>query len=133
MACMRAAKPACAVKALQESILRYPRHSMEPAWMGNMGIAYKNLGEASKSRDYLDRALRIGEPHYGPDHPELAITLANLGSAYGALGDASKMRDYSDRALRIMEAHYGPDHPDVALALTNLGNAYGALGDASKK
>eukprot|EP00971_Amphidinium_carterae_P297067 5901590-Amphidinium_carterae.1 len=78
----------------------------------NLGNAYGKLGDASKMRDYLERALRIKETHYGPDHPEVARPLANLGIAYGELGDASKKRDYSERALRILEAHYGPDHPE---------------------
>eukprot|EP00971_Amphidinium_carterae_P169315 3354608-Amphidinium_carterae.1 len=78
----------------------------------NLGIAYGELGDASKKRDYLERALQIKEAHYGPDHPEVARPLVNLGIAYGDLGDASKMRDYLESALRIEEAHYGPDHPE---------------------
>eukprot|EP00971_Amphidinium_carterae_P056397 1113914-Amphidinium_carterae.1 len=77
---------------------------MEPVWMGNLGSAYGQLGDDSKRRDYLERALRIQEPQYGPDHPGMSIMLANLGNAYGALGDASKQRDYLERALRIEEA-----------------------------
>eukprot|EP00971_Amphidinium_carterae_P215872 4284962-Amphidinium_carterae.1 len=84
-------------------------------------------------RDYLERALRIQEAHYGPDHPLVAMTLTDLGNAYGALGDASKQRDHSERALPILKANYGPDHPNVAVSLMNLGNAYGDLGDALKK
>eukprot|EP00971_Amphidinium_carterae_P024204 477903-Amphidinium_carterae.1 len=52
-------------------------------------------------RDYLERALQIQDPHYGPDHIQVAITLMSLGIAYGELGDASKMRDYFERALQI--------------------------------
>eukprot|EP00971_Amphidinium_carterae_P276034 5477545-Amphidinium_carterae.1 len=72
----------------------------------NLGNAYGQLGDASKKRDYLERALRIEEAHYSPDHPEVAITLTNLGNAYGQLGDVLKKRDYLERALRILEAHY---------------------------
>eukprot|EP00971_Amphidinium_carterae_P133502 2644220-Amphidinium_carterae.1 len=87
---MQAAKPACAIKALQKGILRYPRYSREPAWMVSLGIAYGRLGDTSKKRDCLERALQIEEAQYGPDHPEVAITLVNLGNAYGDLGDTSK-------------------------------------------
>eukprot|EP00971_Amphidinium_carterae_P152265 3017881-Amphidinium_carterae.1 len=83
-------------------------------------------------RDYLERALRIVEAYYGPDHPQVAATLASLGTAYGDLGDALKMRDYLERALRIVEPYYGPEHPGVGLTLSSLGNAYRDLGDASK-
>eukprot|EP00971_Amphidinium_carterae_P350770 6491731-Amphidinium_carterae.2 len=133
VACLRAAKPAGAVKALQKCVLTYPRSAGKPELIGNLGNAYGALGDASKQHDHLERALRIQEAHYGPDHPEVAKTLTNLGDADGALGDASKQRDDLERALRIQEAHYGPDHPEVAITLANLGNAYGALGDASKK
>eukprot|EP00971_Amphidinium_carterae_P241832 4801878-Amphidinium_carterae.1 len=109
VACLRATRPACAVAALQQSILRYPRRSMHPSWLGHLSNAYADLGDASKQRDYLERALQ-----YGPDHPEVAKTLMNLGNAYGDLGDASKKREYVERALRIAEPHYGPDHPEVA-------------------
>eukprot|EP00971_Amphidinium_carterae_P057428 1135365-Amphidinium_carterae.1 len=76
----------------------------------NLGNAYGDLGDAHKQRDYLERALRIKESHYGEDRPEVAITLTNLGNAYGSLGDAFKMRDCLERALRIKESHYGEDH-----------------------
>jgi hypothetical protein len=51
---------------------------------------YHSLGNAQKSRDYLERVLEIGERCYGPDHPNVVATLANLGNAYGRLGDAHK-------------------------------------------
>jgi tetratricopeptide (TPR) repeat protein len=77
--------------------------------------------------------LEIEEKHFGPDHPEVAITLTNLGEAYGKLGDSKKKRDLLERALEIEEKHFGPDHPKVAITLTNLGLAYGELGDSKKK
>eukprot|EP00971_Amphidinium_carterae_P016706 329791-Amphidinium_carterae.1 len=76
-------------------------------------------------RDHSERALRIKEAHYGPDHIEVAQTLNDLGNAYGRLGDAKKTRDYLERALRIQEAQYGVDLPNVAKTLNNLGIAYG--------
>eukprot|EP00971_Amphidinium_carterae_P115375 2284955-Amphidinium_carterae.1 len=46
----------------------------------NLGNAYGSLGDAFKKRDFLERALRIKESHYGPEHPDVAITLTNLGN-----------------------------------------------------
>ena len=63
-----------------------------------------------EKRDLLERALRIKERHYGPDHFQVTSTLASLGNAHGDLGDATKKRDFLERALRIKERHYGPDH-----------------------
>jgi hypothetical protein len=45
----------------------------------------------------LERALIIKERHYGPDHPEVATTLANLGNAYGSLGDAQKSQELPEQ------------------------------------
>ena len=82
--------------------------------LGSIGNAHGQLGDAAESRDLLERALRIQEAHYEPDHFEVAITLGNLGNAHGQLGDVAKKRDLLERALRIQEAHYGPDHFEVA-------------------
>eukprot|EP00971_Amphidinium_carterae_P111434 2206922-Amphidinium_carterae.1 len=106
---MQAAKPDGAVKALQKSVVWFPEHAWQPSWLGTLGYAYGRLGDASKSRDYLESVLRIQEVLYGPEHPEVATTLLNLGNAYGALGHASKRRDCLERALRIED--YGPEHP----------------------
>eukprot|EP00971_Amphidinium_carterae_P143729 2847816-Amphidinium_carterae.1 len=76
---MRASKPARAVEALQRAILRYPGSAVHPTYIGNLGTAYGALGNASKMRDYVERALQIQEAHYGPDHLEVTKTLNNLG------------------------------------------------------
>eukprot|EP00971_Amphidinium_carterae_P298416 5929395-Amphidinium_carterae.1 len=64
-------------------------------------------------RDYLERALRILEAHYGPDHPAVAQTLTDLGMAYEDLGDASKQR-------MIQEVHYWPKRAVVVAATTRM-------------
>ncbi|MES1988490.1 MAG: tetratricopeptide repeat protein, partial [Pseudomonadota bacterium] len=79
-----------------------------------------------------ERALRIKEAFYGPNHITVAITLNNLAGAYGALGDRSRQRDLLERTLCIKEAFYAPDHVEVAKTLNNLGSAYGILGDHSR-
>ena len=42
-----------------------------PQVLGNLGIAYGALGDAPRKRELLERALRIEERVYGPDHPEV--------------------------------------------------------------
>jgi tetratricopeptide (TPR) repeat protein len=91
---------------------------------------YRSLGNAEKERELLERALAIEERHYGPDHPEVAITLTNLGNAYGDLGDTKKKHELLEQALAIKERHYGLDHPNVATTLNNPSSAYGNSGDA---
>ena len=45
------------------------------------------IGNAAMAKGLLERALKIDEKHFGPEHPSTGITLANLGLAYGNLGD----------------------------------------------
>eukprot|EP00971_Amphidinium_carterae_P014148 278942-Amphidinium_carterae.1 len=97
LAYSRAATPDGAIKALQQSVVWFPKYVWQPAWWETLGKAYGELGDASKQRDYQERALQMLENIYGPEHPDVAITLTRLGNAIGNLGDASKQRDYQER------------------------------------
>eukprot|EP00971_Amphidinium_carterae_P027385 539280-Amphidinium_carterae.1 len=78
----RAAKPDAEVKALQKSVAWHPKHARHSGWLHSLGNAYGSLGDYTKQRDYLERALRIKESHYGLEHPAVAQTLTNLGITY---------------------------------------------------
>eukprot|EP00971_Amphidinium_carterae_P095447 1888489-Amphidinium_carterae.2 len=83
----------------------------------NLGNAYGNLRDSTKQRDYLERALRMQESHYGPEHPEVAVTLYNLAVASERDGDLASAREQVKRALHIFEASsLGAEHPQ-ALAI----------------
>ena len=122
-------------RSIQEAHFGEKDHPDLALTLMSLGNAYGSLGDVSKQRDLLEKALKIQEAHFGEkDHPDLALTLMNLGNAYGSLGDVSKQRDLLEKALKIQEAHFAEkDHPDLALTLMNLGNAYGSLGDVSKQ
>jgi len=90
---------------------------------GSPALSADELRRPDKARDLHERALRIFEREYGPDHVRVAITLTNLGNAWRELRRPDKARDLHERALRIEEPEYGPDHVEVARTLTNLGNA----------
>jgi tetratricopeptide (TPR) repeat protein len=128
----RAAIPA--LERLQEltESAKGPDHPEVAATMGNLGSAWRNLGEPGEARDLYQRALTIQEREYGPDHPEVAVTLGDLGNAWRNLGEPGEARDLYQRALTIQEREYGPDHPDVAATLNNLGNAWLHLGEPGK-
>eukprot|EP00937_MAST-01D_sp_MAST-1D-sp2_P007785 g7785.t1 len=64
----------------------------------------------------------------GPEHVDVAATLAKLGNAYGAIGDAAMHTQLLERALPVLEAARGAQHPAVATELANLGTAYRRLG-----
>src|SRR5262249_53127410 len=58
-----------------------------------------------------ERAARIYEASYGPDHPDVADSLNNLAGVLCELDQPTEARSLLERALRIWEASYGPDHP----------------------
>eukprot|EP00971_Amphidinium_carterae_P229456 4552233-Amphidinium_carterae.1 len=129
-ACRRADKPHEALQALRKSIQLFPKSATDPMLLHEVGTAYGNLGDLSKKRDYLEKALRIKEAHDGLEHVGVAKILYDLGNACGRLGDHEKARDYLERALRIFEAHSGPKGRvgvagtlnDLALASESLKN-----------
>ncbi len=96
--------------------------------LGNLGIAYGDLGNAKKSIDYNEQALKIAR-EIGDRRGE-GNQLGNLGNAYNALGDAKKSIDYYEQALKI--AREIGDRQREGNHLGNLGNVYYRLGDVKK-
>ena len=69
------------------------------------------MDEPPAARATLERALAIEEAAYGPDHPDVAITLTHLGTVQGLMGELPTARATLERALAIKEAAYGPTIP----------------------
>src|SRR5690606_15387790 len=62
--------------------------SLEPAgqlW-NSLGYHINDLGDHAGARSAFERALRIDEATYGPDHPSVAIRVNNLGLVLQDLG-----------------------------------------------
>jgi hypothetical protein len=85
------------------------------------------------AKELLERALRIKETFYGPDHFEVAKTVVNLAILFGELGNDEKKSELLLRALPILEKHYGPDRVAVAKSRINLDIAYGGQGNNEKR
>jgi tetratricopeptide (TPR) repeat protein len=100
----------------------------EGNWLGNLGIAYADLGEAAKAIGYYEQALDISR-EIGDRRGEGAH-LGNLGNAYANLGEAAKAIGYYEQALDISR-EIG-DRRGEGNHLGNLGNAYLSLGEAAK-
>ncbi|MDP7561017.1 MAG: tetratricopeptide repeat protein, partial [Planctomycetota bacterium] len=67
-----------------------------------------------------ERSLAIREKSFGPEHPDVALSLNNLAGLLRAQGSYSEARPLHERALAILEKALGPEHPDVAGSLNNL-------------
>jgi tetratricopeptide (TPR) repeat protein len=104
------------------------KKSMEGNHLGNLRIAYKDLGEARKAIEYHEQALAI-DREIGDRRGE-GTGLGNLGSAYYSLGDARKAIQFYEQAL-VIDREIG-DRRGEALGSCNLGLAYEQLGDLAK-
>ena len=96
--------------------------------LGNLGSAYRALGQVDKTIKYYDQALVIFR-EIG-DRRNEGNWLGNLGNAYSALGQVEKAIEYHDQALMI--AREIGDRRGEGNRLGNLGNAYSALGQVEK-
>ncbi|WKZ38802.1 MAG: tetratricopeptide repeat protein [Anaerolineales bacterium] len=116
---------------VREAAERAEPASLEPAgrlW-NSLGYHIKELADYAGARSAYERALRIDEATYGPDHPSVARDVNNLGLVLQDLGDHAGARSAYERALRIFEKQLGEDHPNVATLVNNLGGVLQDLGD----
>ncbi len=93
--------------------------------LGNLGLAYDNLGDYKRAIDYHTQSLTIARTI--GDRQSEANSLGNLGLAYDNLGDYKRAIDYHTQNLTI--ARTIGDRQSEANSLGNLGNAYYNLGD----
>ena len=100
----------------------------EGVHLGNLGLAYADLGDARKAIEYYEQQLVIA--HEIGDRKGDGNALGNLGNAYADLGDVRKAIDYYEQALEIDREIV--DRRGEGTDLGNLGVAYKNLGDAKK-
>jgi tetratricopeptide (TPR) repeat protein len=93
--------------------------------LGNLGLAYADLGEPQRAIEYHEQALVISREI--EDRRAEGQDLGNLGNAYAALGEPRRAIEFQEQHLEIARAigdRHGEGH-----ALGNLGNAYAALAE----
>jgi len=100
----------------------------EAAHLGNLGLAYADLGEARKAIEFYEQALVIVR-EIGDRRGEGAA-LGNLGNAYADLGEVRKAIEFYEGHLAI--AREIGDRLGKGNALGNLGVAYYGLGKVRK-
>jgi tetratricopeptide (TPR) repeat protein len=105
------------------------QEAMLASLLGSLGTVLQLQGDLVAARRTQERALKIREAVYGPNHHEVAITLGNLGIVLRLQRDLVAAHSTLKRALKIEEAVYGPNHREVASALGNLGMVLRLQGD----
>jgi tetratricopeptide (TPR) repeat protein len=96
--------------------------------LGNLGIAYAELGETRRAIEFYEQALAI-QQEIGGRRSESAI-LGNLGLAYTNLGEMRRAIKFHEQALAI-DREIG-DRRGEGADLGNLGLAYNDLGETRR-
>ncbi len=89
--------------------------------LGNLAGTCFRRGDATRSRDLLERALGVLEAQPPADRIEIAPTLVNLNEVRIAQGDTAGVAAAYDRAARIYEMHQGPGGAPLADVLRRKG------------
>jgi tetratricopeptide (TPR) repeat protein len=107
---------------------RLNHRGAESMAMGNLGLAYADLGEPRKAIQHYEQHLQIAR-EIGDRRGE-GSTLGNLGNAYADLGEPRKAIQHYEQHLQI--AREIGDRLGEGNALGSLGLAYANLGEPRK-
>jgi tetratricopeptide (TPR) repeat protein len=86
------------------------------------------------SGDYIQgvkvakHALQVAQQNYGPDHPNVALSLSNLAELYEAQKEYAKAEPLYKRSLAILEKKFGKDDPFLVPTLLNMASLYNNIG-----
>jgi tetratricopeptide (TPR) repeat protein len=81
--------------------------------MNTLALLYEAEGQHDQAEAFYQRAVRLREMVFGPDHFEVVAPLANLALMYDAQGRYTEAGQVYDRLLAIYEDTQGPDHPHI--------------------
>jgi tetratricopeptide (TPR) repeat protein len=104
---------------------RLQHRKYEGAALGNLGIAYAELGETQRAIQFYEQQLPI--IHELGDRRGEGAALGNLGIAYAELGETQRAIQFYERAL-LIDRETG-DRRAEGNELGNIGTAYRELGE----
>ena len=116
------------LEASAEVARKLGNRDREGVALGNLGIAYRHLGESKRAIEYFAQHLAIVR-ETGARRGE-ANALGNLANAYQQLGEPKRASEYYEQHLVI--ARETGDRRGEGRTLVNLGNAYGQLGEPKR-
>lgn len=95
---------------------------------GNLGLAWRRLGDAAKAREFTERSLQANRQlAAGRDSAAVARNLESLGNLEA---DPARALQYQREALQLRERLYGDTpHPELASSHINLGFLATRVGD----
>lgn len=90
--------------------------------MDTLGRVYDSLGLYDQAQPMLETALDTRRRLLGPNHLDVASTLAAIGTMAFHQGEFVKAKSLMEQGLAIREKMLGPANLDVAASLHSLGN-----------
>jgi eukaryotic-like serine/threonine-protein kinase len=117
---------------LERGLQQVDRLSSDPVLqaqlLATIAGVYESLGEYSKARPLVERALQIREAALGPGHLDVAHSRRRLGVLLRYLGDSAASEGELRRALEIDRSNAGGDGKAIAWDLQELGHTLVELG-----
>jgi serine/threonine protein kinase/tetratricopeptide (TPR) repeat protein len=97
--------------------------------METMGGVYTNLGNLDQAEALLTDALEVRRRTLGPDHPDVADSLAWLARLHNSQGRHKESLARHREALAIFQRVTPPDLDDISTAQHNVGGALRIMGE----
>ena len=97
-----------------------------------VATALQSMGELSRAKELLERALASEEKNLGEEHPSVATRRSNLAGVLKDLGELPRAKELLERALASVEKNLGEEHPSVAIRRFNLGTVARDQGDLAR-
>jgi tetratricopeptide (TPR) repeat protein len=111
------------LEAMLAAARKVNRRDVEGAALGNLGLAYSDLGESRRAVEFQEQALAIAR-EFGDRNSE-GLWLGNLGNAYAELGENNRaIKSYEEALVIIREIG---DRTLEGRTIDNLGTVYAAL------
>jgi serine/threonine-protein kinase len=91
--------------------------------MDLIGGIYRRLGYYEAAEPLVGEALEIRRRLHGPEHPDVASSLASLGNLRYDQGRYGEAEELFRQSLEIRRRHLGGEAPEVAASLNDLAAA----------
>jgi eukaryotic-like serine/threonine-protein kinase len=92
--------------------------------MSNLAAAYRDGGRHADAIALYEDVLAARKAKLGPDHPDVARTLASLAQAYREAGHLADAIPLLEQAVALRKAKLTAEHPETIASLGQLGSAY---------
>jgi CHAT domain-containing protein len=92
--------------------------------LNHLGFTYRRIRRWAEAQETLNRAIALGEQHFGSSHIVLSNSYFYLGGVFDRMGMPERAIENFDKALTIRISEYGENNSEVANVLLGIGDVY---------